>query len=225
MNKWLLFLAIIVTLSSARSAEVRLRSAAVCSGTVARVADVAEVFAADDRVARALAEIPLCPSPAVGQTRVVSQEVIRQLLDLSGVERTTASVTGSETVTISRQTSLRASPAAKLPLVVGGIRQAAFEVEAEMPAHLKPAQPATLQPSAADQAKPIKTAPLIEKGASLTVHARTAGVRITAAGKAIDSGGLDESIGVELIDTKQRVVGRIVGPQTVEITTETSSRK
>jgi flagella basal body P-ring formation protein FlgA len=98
-------------------------------------------------------------------------------------------------------------------------------VDVDLPAKSKPVQPASFQPPAADQAKPIKTAPLIEKGGSLTVHARTAGVRITAAGKAMDSGSMDEAIGVELIDTKQKVIGRIIGPQTVEITTDMNSRK
>src|SRR4051812_28961540 len=152
MNKWFLYLLVLVTVEAAKGAEVRLRSAAVCGGTVTRVADVAEVFAADHRVANALADIPLCPAPAAGQSRVVSQEEIRQLLDLSGVERKTAAVTGSETVTITREASPRHSPAIKQPLVAGGIRQAAFEVEAELPAKPNVVRPATLQPPTADEA-------------------------------------------------------------------------
>jgi hypothetical protein len=211
--------------ASVPAAEVRLRSAAVCSGSIARVADIAEVLAPDHRVADALAEIPLCPTPAAGQSRVLSQDDVRQLLVLSGVERKTATVTGSESVTISRDGSPRTSPTAKQPLVAGGIRQAVFEVESEPTAKPKTVQPATFQRPDSDEMKPIKEAPLVEKGASLTVHALTAGVRITAAGKAIDSGSMGESIGVELIDTKQKVVGRIVAPQTVEIKAETSSLK
>lgn len=225
MSKWLLSFMTVVSVAGTNAAEVRLRSAAVCSGSVARVADVAEVFAADHRVADSLAEIPLCPAPAAGQSRVLSQDDVRQLLALSGVERKTATVTGSESVTVSRDASARTSPAAKQPLVASGIRQAVFEIEPETPAKSQNARPATFERPNADDAKPIAAAPLIEKGASLTVHARAAGIRITAAGKAIDSGAMGESIGVELIDTKQKVIGRVVGPQTVEIRAETSSLK
>jgi hypothetical protein len=214
---------IILLTASASAAEVRLRSAAICSGSVTRVADVAEVFAPDHRVANALAEIPLCPAPAAGQSRVLSQDDVRQLLALSGVERKTATVSGSESVTISRDASPRTSPTAKQPLVAGGIRQAVFEVEPEASARPLPIRPATFERPAPDDLKPTKEAPLVEKGASLTVHARAAGIRITAAGKAIDSGSIGESIGVELIDTKQKVVGRIVGPQTVEIKIDASN--
>jgi hypothetical protein len=214
-----------ITAASASAAEVRLRSAAVCSGSVTRVIDVAEVFAADHRIADALAEIPLCPAPSSGQPRVLSQDDVRQLLDLSGVERKTATVTGSETVTISRDSTLRTSPGSKQSLVASGIRQAVFEIEPSQPTKPQTVRPATFERPSAPDAKPIASAPLVDKGASLTVYARAAGVRITAAGKAIDSGGMGESIGVELIDTKQKIVGRIVGPQLVEITTETNANK
>jgi len=223
--KWLLSLLVVAGVAATHAAEVRLRSAAVCSGSIARVADVAEVFAPDHRVADSLAEIPLCPAPAAGQSRALSQDDVRQLLALSGVERKTATVTGSETVTISREDSARTSPAVRQPLVASGVRQAAFEIEPGVPAKPQGVKPATFQRPDADEMKPIAAATLIEKGASLTVHARAAGVRITAAGKAIDSGAMGESIGVELIDTKQKVVGQIVGPQTVEIRADTGGLK
>src|SRR4051812_49434992 len=166
MNKWFLYLLVLVTVEAAKGAEVRLRSAAVCGGSITRVADVAEVFAADHRVANALADIPLCPAPAAGQSKVVTQEEIRQLLDLSGVERATAVVTGSETTTITRESAPRQSQAFKQPLVAGGVRQAAFEVEAELP-KTQLVKPANLLTPTAGETKPIKTAPMIEKGASL----------------------------------------------------------
>lgn len=223
--KIVVFSVLVIAAAAAQGAEVRLHSAAVCGGSVTRVADVAEIFAADHRVADALADIPLCPAPPSGESRVLTQEEIRQLLDLSGVDRKTATVTGSETVKLTRETSPRLSPVAKQPLVAGGVRQAVFEVDVEPWAKRQSVQPATSQSPAANESKTVKTAPLIEKGASLTVYARAAGVRITAAGKAIDSGSVGEAIGVELIDTKQKVIGRIVGPQSVEITADTSSQK
>jgi flagella basal body P-ring formation protein FlgA len=62
-------------------------------------------------------------------------------------------------------------------------------------------------------------APLVDRGAIVTVIARTAGVRITATGKALDSGAAGEAINVELADSKQRVLARITGQQSVEIST------
>jgi len=224
MFQHLSILAILLA-ASGSAAEVRLRSAAVCSSSITRVADVAEVFGPDHRIADALAEIPLCPAPAAGQSRILSQDDVAQLLALSGVERKTVTVTGSESVTISGDAAQRTSPTTKQPLIAGGVRQAVFEVEPEVTAKNHPIRPAVFQRPAADLAKPVAEAPLIEKGASLTVHARAAGIRITAAGKAIDSGSMGDSINVELIDTKQKVIGRVVAPQTVEITSEPSSRK
>jgi hypothetical protein len=217
-------IAVALLTASGSAAEVRLRSAAVCGGSVARVADVAEVFGSDHRVANALAEIPLCPAPAIGQTRVLTQDDVRQLLALSGVDHKTAKVTGSETVQITRESSPRSHSAAKQPLIASGVRQAMFEVESEPAVTSKPVQPAAFNRPADADIKPIPSAPLVERGASLTVHARAAGVRITAAGKALDSGSLGDSVSVELIDTKQKVIGRVVAPQTVEISAETNTR-
>ena len=62
--------------------------------------------------------------------------------------------------------------------------------------------------------------PVVEKGAIVTVSARAAGVKITTSGKALDDGSTGESIGVELADSKQRVLARVSGPQTVEMTAE-----
>ena len=85
-----------------QAAEVRLRSSVGCAATIVRLADVAEIFADDPRVAQSLAEIPLCPVPAAGSEKSLSQEDIRQLMALSGVDRKLAQVTGSETVAVTR---------------------------------------------------------------------------------------------------------------------------
>ena len=45
--------------ATANAADVRLRSAAVCGGSIVRVADVAEVFGDDHRLAQSLADLPL----------------------------------------------------------------------------------------------------------------------------------------------------------------------
>jgi len=188
------------------------------------VADVAEVFGDDHRLAQSLADLPLCPAPAAGRQRVLSQDDVRQLLDFSGVEKKLVTITGSETVTISGNHSHQSGTLARQPLVASGIRQAAFEVPSA-PTQLAP-KPAAAHSVAtppqlfqADDAKLPATPPLIEKGRGLTVLARTAGVQITTSGKAIDAGSVGDMINVELADSKQRVMARVTGPQTVELTT------
>jgi hypothetical protein len=213
----------LVWATTANAADVRLRSAAVCVGSVVRVADVAEVFGNDQRLTQSLAELPLCPTPAAGRQKVLSQDDVRQLLEMSGVERKLVTITGSEAVTISGTgTQAHGSPV-KQPMAVNGVRQAAFEVPAT-PAQpvSRPAAQRAVAPSPfakIDEEKTPVVLPLIEKGRGLTVVARSSGVQITTSGKAIDAGGLGEMIAVELADTKQRVFARVTGPQTVELTT------
>lgn len=199
------------------AAEVRLRSEAGCSGAVVRVADVAEVFADDARVAQALAEITICPAPSSGGGRLISQQEMREMLALSGVDRKAAVVTGSETVTVSARSHLRSSTGAKQPMVAAGVRQAMFEAESE--AERKPKARAAVKPQAPipSEDKQQRDPPVVEKGAVVTVSALAAGVKITTSGKALDDGSTGESIGVELADSKQRILARVTGPQTVEV--------
>jgi hypothetical protein len=154
---------------------------------------------------------------------VLSQDEVRQLLEFSGVERKLVTITGSETVTISGNHSHASSMLAKQPLVVSGIRQAAFEIpSAPAPLANKPVARAIASPpstSTGDEATAGAAPPAIEKGQGLTVLARSAGVQITTSGKAIEAGSVGEMINVELADTKQRVLARVTGPQTVELTT------
>jgi flagella basal body P-ring formation protein FlgA len=210
-------LVLVVTLP-AIAAEVRLRSAAGCSATVVRVADVAEVFAEDARIGSALAEITLCPAPTAGGKRLLSQAEVQELLALSGVDRKTANVTGSETVTVTAEGHSRSATGAKKPLIAAGLRQATFEADVE--ASRKPPVRAVAKPQAATglEDRDQKASPVVEKGAIVTVGARTAGIKITTSGKALDDGATGDMIGVELTDGKQRVVARVSGPQTVEVT-------
>jgi flagella basal body P-ring formation protein FlgA len=212
---------IVLTLLGAASttaAEVRLRSSAVCATSVVRVADVAEIFAGEARIAAALAEIPLCPAPAAESQRTFSQNDVRRLLELSGVESETALVTGSESVTVTTESSIRSGSLPRQPLIASGVRQATFETEAD--SIRKPKNQFGSKPPAPirSDAKPSASPPLVARGALLTVNARTAGVRITTSGKALEQGAAGETIGVELADTKQRVQGRVIGPQLVEVT-------
>jgi hypothetical protein len=207
--------------TAAAAAEVRLRSSAACATSVVRVADVAEIFSNDTRIAAALAEIPLCPAPTAGSQRVISQDEVRRLLELSGVEHRTALVTGSETVTVTIESAIGTGSLPKRPMIASGVRQAVFEIESDgHQGNRKPQVPSvSKQPTPpAATAKSQTTPPLVARGTLLTVNARTAGVRITTSGKALEAGSAGETIGIELADTKQRVLGRVLGPQLVEIT-------
>jgi len=201
------------------AAEVRLRSSAVAAGAVVRLADVADITSQDPALSEALGEIPLCPAPAAGRERSLHQYELRQLLKVSGVEPGRATVTGSEAVRISFQAADHPLARIKRPLAASGVRQAAFETSAEpidrtaVPKDPIPSEPARLSP---------KDGVLVERGAVVTVQARVAGVRITTSGKALDEGGAGATIGVELADSKQRVLAQVTGPQKVEVTAPTN---
>jgi flagella basal body P-ring formation protein FlgA len=198
--------------ADAPAAEVRLRAQASCSTTIVRLTDVADVLSNDERLAQALADVPLCPTPTMGTERTLTQHDVRQLLALSGVERTACRMTGSEFVTIS-PASAASGHAAKRPIVAAGVRQAVFTENDAAKVAVRPAAA-----SVAPDLPPKKTAmPLVERGMQVTVIARAAGVRITASGKALQSGAADEMVNVELPDTKQRILARVIGPQTVEM--------
>jgi flagella basal body P-ring formation protein FlgA len=202
------------------AAEVRLRSSAVAAGAVVRLADVAEITSQDPALGEALGEIPLCPAPAAGRERSLHQYELRQLLAVSGVEPGQATVTGSEAVRITFQAADQAVARIKRPLAAAGVRQAAFESIAE------PVNSATVNRPPARPVEPArvdtKDAVLVERGAVVTVQARVAGVRITTSGKALDEGAAGATIGVELADTKQRVLAQVTGSQKVEVTAPTN---
>jgi len=217
-NRTLATVFLFVFTVTASAAEVRLRSSAACTAPIVRLADVAEVFSDDARIAAALAEIPLCPAPAAGSQRSLSQHEVRQLLTFSGVETSAALVTGSETVTVIAEAASSAL-AAKRRLVATGIRQAVFATDVETTDKRPPARAAARLPIAASpDIKEPSSPPLVDRGATVTVQARAAGVTITTSGKAVEAGGAGEAVLVELADTKQRVLARVTGPQAVEVT-------
>jgi hypothetical protein len=227
----LAFAALVLPVAT-NATEIRLRSSAACASPIVRLSDVAEVFADDPRFAQSLADTPLGPAPPVKGHRTLTQSDVRQLLVLSGVGREAAIVTGSETVTITTDSSDRAAAMARRPLIAAGLRQTAFEAEAATERRPQPASRWTSRftpraesaPTASDSDstafnldQPIKAIPIVDRGTSVTVHARTGGVRVTASGKALEPGAAGETIPVEMADTKQKVMARVVSSQVVEV--------
>jgi hypothetical protein len=202
----LFVIAVLGVCQQADAAEVRLRASAACSTSVVRLADVAEIEAEDPALAAALGDIPLCPAPALGGERVMTQQDVRQLLALSGVERTDIRVTGSERVAVLGEHG--GLPGQSRPQRSAGVRQAAFELPAtKTPAEFRPATPGK-QPEAA---------PLVQRGASVNVYARAAGVRVATSGKALAAGATGDTIQVELEGGREKVHARVVAAQTVEV--------
>ena len=188
------------------AAEVRLRASAACSTSVVRLADVAEIEADDAQLVAALGDIPLCPAPATGGERTLTQHDVRQLLSLSGVERTDIRISGSERVAVLGEQA--ALPGQPRPQRTAGIRQAAFELPGKKtPTEIRPATPEK-QPAAAL---------LVQRGASVDVYARAAGVRVATSGKALAAGAAGDTIQVELEGGREKVHARVIAAQTVEV--------
>lgn len=213
VTKTITAIAILALLGSAPAAEIRLRSSAICPGSVVRLADVAEVLG-EAQIAAALADVALCPTPAAGQQRVLSQEDIRRMLAFSGLSRKDCQVTGSETVKVTSAGASGGAARPRQPLVASGVRQALFEADERPTSEPNLVKPATsVSPAPAEASKLT----LVERGASVSVLARTAGIRITTSGKALEAGQAGDLINVELADTKQRVLATVVGVQAVEV--------
>jgi len=223
MGKLVLTTMTVIALAATGSAaEVRLRSSAACSAPIVRLADIAEVFGDDSRLTTALADVPVCPVPAAGGHRLLSQHDVRQLLALSGADTKTLHVTGSETVTVMGHAA-SSSGQQKRPLIAAGVRQAAFETELDE--SQKPSSRAIARPSSetsSDDKEP-PAPPLVDRGSAVTVHARAAGVRITTSGKALEAGSAGQMVSVELADNKQRVLAVVTGPQVVEVSVGASA--
>lgn len=198
--------------SLASAAEVRLRSSAVCSSPIVRLADTAEILGDDKALNQVLGAVALCPAPASGSERTLSQHQVRQLLALSDVDRGQFIVTGSEQVVLKGDATSPDSRPKKSKH--GPVRQALYMTDAGA-ARAKPMSPPAL-PAPAPLVSAAKPAKLVERGAAVTVYSRKAGVHITTSGTALQAGVAGEMISVE-IEPKQRVLARVVGMQQVEV--------
>lgn len=190
--------------AAASGADVRLHSLASCSATVVRLADIADIESDDPLVREELAAIPLFPAPPAGRSRQLDRHQVRQLLAISGLDTAAIAITGSELV------------------VVEGVSQTAVSrpVQRSGPSAIRLASLETSEP--ASKSKPAATEPatlppLVKKGETVTVHSRAAGVRVTMSGKALADGALGSEIAVELDDKRNKIQGRVAGPQTVEV--------
>jgi flagella basal body P-ring formation protein FlgA len=219
MTKGVLIFVVALAAGPLSAAEVRLRSSAVCPAPVVRLADIADIRGADQAQNEALGCVALCPAPAAGDNQALSQQQVRQLLVLSGFEPSEIIITGNETVELLTSSAPGAGPAARAP---GTVRQAAFSSSrstAEDAAGDPIVTPRTLAPPRS--AAGLK---MVQKGAIVTVSARRPGIRVTTSGKALEAGAAGDTIHVELGDSRERILARVVGPQSVEIGTAAPDR-
>jgi hypothetical protein len=195
------------------AAEVRLRSSVACTAAVVRLADVAEIRADEPALVEALGILPICPAPAAGIERTLAQHQVRQLLALSGLDIKKVLVTGSDHVALVADSN--PSAARRITSVDGSIRQALYSVEAPTTSFTRDVRPAAN--SLASVSSDSESLRLVEKGGSVTVTSRRPGVQITTSGKALQAGVSGETISVELAESKEKVLARVVGPQMVEV--------
>lgn len=200
---WLIAL---LAASSVQAAEVRLRSAASCPGTIVRLGDIAEIASDDSAISDELSAIPLFPAPTAGKIRQLDRNQVRQLLAISGIDVKQLTITGSETVVVQSGASALASrPTYRASGEPTSIRLASLET----------AIPAKRQRPVGEE--PVLLPPLVKRGESVTVHSRAAGVRITTSGKALSDGALGTEINIEMADKRTKLLARVAGPQTVEV--------
>lgn len=103
--------------TTGQAAEVRLRSRCEVAGAVVTLGDVAEIVASDAPQGRRLAALELFPAPPAGQSRLVRQREIEDLLLLRGTNLLEVHFSGSGQVQIARldetpQATPRPQPAA-----------------------------------------------------------------------------------------------------------------
>jgi hypothetical protein len=197
---------------SAAAVEIRLKDEAVCGGSLVRLGDVAEIVPPGD-VAHAasapaeLAELALFPSPGPGKTLELTRQELRQLLTLCDVDPRTYQISGAESIVISAEKS----PARSI---------------ARPALHLIPSRAYINQSTAPIASKPTgskddESTKLVERNGAVTIHSIWPGVKITAAGKSLADAALGESVLVVQTDSKEKLLAKVVGPQTVEVRPET----
>jgi hypothetical protein len=206
----------------AGAVEVRIHSSVACASPVVRLADVAEIRGEDPALVAALGLITICPAPAVGLEQTLTQHQIRQHLALSGIELAQLIVTGSEQVLLLAAETPSAA-ARQAPPSTGAIRQALYSIESGVGKRSSITKGTSPPAASASTMANKKSELLVDRGASVTIHSNKPGIRITAPGKALESGAAGELIGVEVGDTRQRVTARIIGPELVEVASSTSA--
>lgn len=192
-----------IACTSASAVEIRLKDEAHCAGPLVRLGDVAEVSPPEAEGA-SLADLALFPTPGNGKLRELRRQELMQLLALCEVDLRAVQFTGAETVVI------RAGSAEEKSI----IRPALYLIPAS--AYVKKS-PNRQDPQAKLADRPDELPKLVQRNQAVTIHSLWPGVKITASGKALADGVLGEAVLIEQIGSRERVLAKVIGSQTVEV--------
>jgi flagella basal body P-ring formation protein FlgA len=103
------------TCAPVRAAELRLKTECRPAGSLVLLGDVAEIHAASDEQAQALAAIELFPAPPPGRRRFLHARELQDLLDLRGLNRLDHRLSGSSTAEVRAWGPEPQAPAAAAP--------------------------------------------------------------------------------------------------------------
>lgn len=240
------FSIVVLSGMSADAAEIVLRPQAQPAGPIVRLGDVAEVRCEDLAEQVRLSALELFPTPAAGTRRWLRVRELQELLALRSEDMNAHQLRGAARVSIvaatpelHEQTSGKDPPAAaetlhivaRRDLLRGDVLRES-DLEARPVGSLRRAarDPVTsLQDAVGQQllravaaGQPLDYGSLrrplwVERGRVVHVFVRVGAVRVATTGRALDQGARDDLVTVDLVDSRKRVVGRVVGVDQVEV--------
>jgi len=196
--------ACVIACGSAAAFEIRLKDEAHCPGPLVRLGDIADLDTPATAELPALADLALFPVPATGKSRVLKRQELQQLLALCEIDPRDVQLAGAETVIIHAGSAVQKTI----------IRPALHLIPAA--AYIK-SGPAGPPERPAPASKPERLPKLVQRNQAVTIHSLWPGVKVTASGKALADGTLGEAVLIEQADGRERVLAKVIGPQTVEV--------
>jgi hypothetical protein len=204
LRVWFAWQLIGFTAGVAGAVEIHLNAEAHCPGPLVRLGDIAEIESPALTDHPSLADLALFPAPPAGKSRKLARQDLRQWLAWCDVDPGEVEISGAETVVIH-----------------GGSNDTKTIIRPAL--HLIPAQayiksgPARPQEKSAAAGEPESPARLVSRNQAVTIHSIWPGVKVTAQGKALADASLGESILVEQESSRERVLAKVIAPQTVEV--------
>jgi Chaperone for flagella basal body P-ring formation len=196
--------ACVVACATSAAVEIRLKDEAHCPGPLVRLGDIADFNMPTSAELPALADLALFPAPSTGKPRELKRQELQQLLALCEIDPRDVQLIGAEMVVI------RAGSAEQKTI----IRPALHLIPATAYIKSGSAQPSeTPVPSSKSERLPR----LVQRNQVVTIHSLWPGVKVTASGKALADGTLGEAVLIEQADSRERVLAKVIGPQTVEV--------
>lgn len=239
------FCCIVASQLAGNAAEFQLKSEYICQRAVVRVGDIVDMSNVQPKEAREIAAIELFAAPVDRQTRALRASELRELLTLHGVDLTAVQMRGADEVRIRRgqdpreraqsgrgsETRTAAALHARRLIARGEvIRNDAIEFGPLSAQATRRDYAATIDAvvgfeaiHAIEAGQPIPETGLrkpliVSRNETVSLIARSAGVHVRTAARALELGTLDDLIAIETLDNpKHKRAARVVAPKTVEI--------